>query len=142
MQVWIKKSNEEKNTIPHIDIGSHVAIMSNCQISCIKHVVIEDGVLLGENVFITDNNHGAGDARELVIPPHDRDLFSKGEVIIHKNVWIGRNVCIMPGVEIGEGAIIGANAVVTKDVPSFSVVAGVPATIIRQRTKSENGVKR
>ena len=56
---------------------------------------------------------------------------SKGPVVIENDVWIGEGVCVMPGVRIGRGAVIGANAVVTQDVPANSVVGGVPAKLIR-----------
>ena len=81
--------------------------------------------------IITDNFHGSNTLAELVIPADERKLYSKGPVIIGNNVWTGRNVCIMPGITIGDGAIIGANAVVTKDVPANSIVGGVPAEIIK-----------
>ena len=66
------------------------------------------------------------------IPPLRRELFSKGPVLIKKNVWLGRNVCVMPNVVIGEGAVIGANSVVTHDIPDYSVAVGSPARVIRQ----------
>jgi acetyltransferase-like isoleucine patch superfamily enzyme len=64
-------------------------------------------------------------------PPINRPLISKGPVIIEDNVWIGEGVCITPNVRIGKNAIVGANAVVTKDVPPNTVVAGVPARVIK-----------
>jgi acetyltransferase-like isoleucine patch superfamily enzyme len=64
--------------------------------------------------------------------PIKRSLFSKGPVIIGDNVWIGDKATILPGVSIGNGAVIAANAVVTKDVPAYSVAAGNPARIIKQ----------
>ncbi|WP_443197883.1 DapH/DapD/GlmU-related protein [Pseudobutyrivibrio sp. OR37] len=64
--------------------------------------------------------------------PNKRKIRSKGPVIIEKNAWIGRNVCIMPNVVIGEGSIVGANSVVTHDVPPYSIVGGVPARIIKE----------
>ena len=64
------------------------------------------------------------------VQPRLRQLVSKGEVIIEDNVWIGNNVCILGGVRIGMGSIIGANTVVTKDIPPYSIAAGVPAKII------------
>ena len=66
------------------------------------------------------------------MPPKERDIYSKGIVTIHDNVWVGDKATILPGVEIGYGAIIGANSVVTKNVPEKSIVAGNPAKIIRQ----------
>ena len=65
------------------------------------------------------------------ISPYCRPLISKGPVIIEDNVWIGEKVSIMPGVHIGFGAIIAANAVVTTDIPSYCVVGGIPAKIIK-----------
>lgn len=123
-----------KNTgiVPVLVIGNNVSIMNNCQISCANNVEVDDGTLLGDNVFIADNFHGANRLSELVIPPIDRDLFIGKPIYIGKNVWIGRNVCIMPGVKIGDGAIIGANAVVTKDIPRNCVAVGVPAKVIRE----------
>ena len=58
-------------------------------------------------------------------------MYSKGPVIIQDNVWIGEKATILPGVTIGEGAIIGANSVVTKDVPAKSLVVGCPAKIVK-----------
>lgn len=62
-------------------------------------------------------------------------MVSKGPVIIGKNVWIGDKATILPGVTIGEGAVIAANSVVSKNVPPFSVVGGIPARIIKQNQK-------
>ena len=59
--------------------------------------------------------------------------YSKGGVIIGNGVWLGNNVCVMPGVRIGDGAVVGANSVVTHDVPPYTIVAGIPARIINQK---------
>ena len=80
---------------------------------------------------ITDNSHGKSDYESLSIPPILRLLHSKGPVIIEDGVWIGDKVTILPGVRIGENSIIGANALVTKDVPANCVVGGVPAKLIK-----------
>jgi acetyltransferase-like isoleucine patch superfamily enzyme len=60
-----------------------------------------------------------------------RPLYSKGEVVIEDDVWIGEMACIMPGVRIGRGTVIGAGAVVTKSMPPYCVVGGVPAVVIK-----------
>lgn len=133
-QISAYDSYQENSTgiIPHISIGNNVSIMACCHISCANCIVIGDGTLFGDNVFVTDNYHGSNVVEELSIPPINRKLCIKKPVIIGRNVWIGRNVCIMPGVSIGDGVVIGANAVVTKSIPSGCVVAGVPAKIIRE----------
>lgn len=133
IEAWEKYRGESIGTSPIITIGDNVSLMDDCQISCMNKVVIGNGVLIGKNVFITDNFHGQGTLEEMEIPPIERKLYSKGAVVIGDNVWIGRNVCVMPGVSIGKGSIIGANAVVTHDVPDYSVAVGAPAKIISER---------
>ena len=68
---------------------------------------------------------------ELDKEPIYRSLSAKGPVVIGDNVWIGENVCVLSGVTIGQGCVIAANAVVTKDMPPYSLVAGVPARVVR-----------
>lgn len=74
---------------------------------------------------------------DLVYPPLLRPLYSKGQVVIGKNVWIGDKVTILPGVSIGDGSVIAANSVVTKSIPPYSIAAGIPAKIIKQNTNNE-----
>lgn len=135
LQAWTKYQNQIFT--PEIEIGDNVSMMGNCQISCCNRIIIGDGCLFGDNVFITDNFHGDNSREQLKIPPINRPLDVRGEVRIGKNVWVGRNVCIMPGVSIGDGAVIGANAVVTKDIPAFSVAVGIPARIVKQYEEEE-----
>ena len=116
---------------PELIIGNNVSFNYNCHIGCINKIVIGDNVLFASNVFITDHFHGSTRTLDLCAAPAKRQLHSKGAVIIENNVWIGENVVIMPDVTIGENSIIGANAVVTKSFPKNSVVAGVPATLVK-----------
>ena len=71
------------------------------------------------------------------IPMMDQGMEETKQVIIGDDVWIGRRVIIMPGVNIGNGVIIGAGAVVTKDVPDYCIVGGVPAKILKWRKENE-----
>lgn len=114
-----------------IEIGNDVIVGEYCHITSINKITIENGVLLGKKCLITDNNHGDVDLSSLMIPPSKRDIVSKGEVVIGKNVWIGDNVVVLPGVKIGESCVIGASSVVTKSLPPFSVCVGSPAKVIK-----------
>lgn len=116
---------------PEISIGDNSYIGEFSHITAINQIVIGKNVLTGRYVYISDNSHGDTSYDKVSIPPISRPLTSKGPVIIDDNVWIGERVCILPGVHIGFGAIVAANSVVTKDVPPYSVVGGVPARIIK-----------
>ncbi|MFI3296366.1 MAG: acyltransferase [bacterium] len=117
---------------PEMVIGNGVSVGEDSHITCANRIVIGDGVLTGKYVLITDNAHGISSRSSLDIPPMLREISSTGAVVIEDNVWIGEKASIMPNVRVGRGAIIAANAVVTKDVPPYSVVAGVPAKIVKQ----------
>lgn len=117
---------------PSIIIGNCCSIRNNTHITAINSITIGDNLLTGTNVLITDNSHGQSTREHMSLPFNQRPLYSKGPVVIGKNVWLGNNVCVMPGVTIGDGAIIGANSVVTHDVPAYSVAAGIPARVIKQ----------
>lgn len=117
---------------PELTMGEGSSFGDGGHITCINKISIGKGVRIGRKVFITDNSHGASQRELLNIPANKRPMYSKGPVIIEDNVWIGEMVCIMPGVKIGEGAIIAANAVVTKDIPAYSVAAGIPAKVVKQ----------
>lgn len=116
---------------PSIEIGSHCHFGAWNHITAINRIVIGDGCLTGKWVTITDNSHGDLDSESLYVRPILRALRSKGPVFIGNNVWIGDKVTILPGVTVGDRAVIAANAVVTKDVPADCVVAGAPAQIIK-----------
>ena len=116
---------------PAIFVGDGVSIGRDCHIGAINKVVIGKDVLIGSKVYITDHQHGKATYEDMIEAPKDRCLYSKGPVIIEDRVWIGDNVVIMPGVTLGHNSIVAANAVVTKDVPPFSIVAGVPASVIK-----------
>lgn len=113
-------------------IKNNVSITDRCIISAANRIEIGNGCLLGRDTFITDNSHGENiSINELNISPHERNIFSKGTVIIGDNVWTGKNVCIMPNVKIGNGAIIEANSVVTHNIPPYSVAVGSPAKVVK-----------
>lgn len=117
---------------PSITIGNRCSIRNNAHITAINSITIGDNLLTGTNVLITDNSHGQSTREHMSLPFTERPLYSKGPVVIGKNVWLANNVCVMPGVTIGDGAIIGANSVVTHDVPAYAVACGIPAKVIKQ----------
>lgn len=119
---------------PKLSIGNNCLIRKGTHITAINCIEIGNNLMTGTNVLITDNSHGDSTPQTLTIPTGKRSIVSKGAVKIGDNVWIGNNVCILPGVTIGSGVIIGANSVVTHDVPNFSVVAGIPAKLIKTHT--------
>ncbi len=114
---------------------AEISIGNNCTIGSFNHITacntikIGDGVLTGPYVLITDNSHGKNTEIETKRPAK-RSIYSKGKVLIGNNVWIGEKATILPNVTIGDGSIIGANSVVTKDIPPYSIAAGSPARII------------
>lgn len=119
-----------------LDYGK-ITIGDKCIFGAHMHITAANGVFVGNNlltgryVLISDNSHGLLTPDELDIHPADRLLSSKGTIYIGDNVWIGDKASILSGVTIGDGAIIAANAVVTHDVPPYSLVAGVPARVVK-----------
>lgn len=116
---------------PKIKIGNNCNFGDYVHITCINEIIIGNYVLTGRWVTISDNNHGKTDYNSLAIPPIKRPLVSKGSIQIGDNVWIGDKVTILANVKIGEGAVIAANSVVTKNVPPYSIAAGNPAKILK-----------
>lgn len=124
-------SHGQQRFTPKISIGKGCNFGEYNHISAIREIRIGNHVLTGRWVTITDNSHGKTDFSELETAPMERPLFSKGPVIIEDNVWLGDKATILPGVHIGRGSVVGANCVVAKDVPPFSVVVGNPGRIIK-----------
>lgn len=117
---------------PEIRIGKSCNIGAWNHLTAINEISIGDGFTSGKWVTISDNNHGNNSWEELHIEPLYRPVVSKGPIRIGKNVWVGDKVTILSGVTIGDCAIIAANAVVTKNVPAYSIVAGCPAKVIKK----------
>lgn len=116
---------------PEIVIGNSVNIGDDSHITAVNKIIIGNNVLTGKKITITDNSHGNTTLGFLNQPPNERIPYSKGPVVIEDNVWIGDKATILPGVTIGKSAIIGANSVVTKDIPENAVAGGIPAKILK-----------
>ena len=111
----------------HLKIGNYSGLGVNCRVR--GKVTIGDNVMMGPDVIILTRSHNAQD----VDVPMRHQGASEAPVSIGNDVWIGTRAIIMPGVSIGDGVIIGSAAVVTRDVPPYTVVGGIPARVIMQR---------
>lgn len=130
----IESFPENTNRKINVLIGENVQINDYVHIAAVDYIEIGDNVLIASKVFISDNNHGSytlSDSDHPSTIPASRKASFK-PVYIKKNVWIGESVCILPGVTIGEGSIIGALSVVTKDIPPNSIAVGSPARVVKQ----------
>lgn len=108
----------------NITIGKNVFINSDCKFQDQGGIEIGDGVLIGHGVVLATLNHD--------LDPAKRQQLHPGKIVIGNGVWIGANATITSGVTIGDNAVVAAGAVVNKDVPSNTVVGGVPARIIKR----------
>ena len=104
-----------------VKIGNNVMIMYNCLMMSRGGITIEDDAMIAANVSLISNNHD----------PYDRQVLLCKPVHIKKGAWIGANATILPGVTVGEYAVVAAGSVVTKDVPDYAVVGGNPAKLIK-----------
>jgi maltose O-acetyltransferase len=115
-----------------IEIGDNSGLGVNCFIR--GQIAIGNDVMMGPDVVIITENHSFD---RIDIPIRKQGYSNPEKVTINNDIWIGARVIILPGVDIGSGAIIGAGAVVTKNVPAYAIVGGNPAKIIRYRNNTE-----
>ena len=111
--------NYGKNT----KIGKNVFINFDCTLLDLGGITIEDNVMIAPKVSLLSEGHP--------VSPGDRQSLVTGQILIKKNAWIGAGATILPGVTVGENAVVAAGAVVSKDVPANTVVGGVPARHIK-----------
>lgn len=127
-------------------IGKNCKIGDNVHIAASESIAIGDDCLFASKIFISDCSHGtysSTDPERVSSPdtlPNDRELVSS-PVTIGDRVWLGENVCILSGVRIGNGCIIGANSVVTKSIPDNTIAVGSPAKPIKQWDESSRSWK-
>ena len=113
----------------NLSLGKEVFLNAGCRFQDQGGITIGNGVLIGHNVVLSTLNHDPAPARRAWLHP--------APIVIGDRVWIGSNATVLPGVTIGDGAIVAAGAVVTKDVAPNTVVAGVPARLLRPLTEEE-----
>ena len=114
---------------PTLRIGNRVTATANLQVFVQHSVTIEDDVMFASNVFLNDGSHGYQTA---TVPYKYQPIFRIAPIVVGRGSWIGQNVVIMPGVTIGEHALIGANSVVTESVPPRCIAAGSPARVLKR----------
>ena len=128
-----------------IRVGNNVFIGSNTVIDCALQVIIEDDVLVSYQCLFLDNNNHSNDirARRNDLPdvkygrPYNWEEIPSKSIRICRGAWSGARSIILKGVTVGEGAIVGAGSVVTKDVPPYTVVAGNPARVVKVVSPSD-----
>ena len=106
----------------NVRIGKNVVVMNNSLFMSAGGITIEDDVLVAANSQIISNNHA----------PEEHQILTCKPVVLKRNCWIGAGATILPGVTVGENAIVGAGSVVTKDVEANTVVGGIPAKLIKR----------
>lgn len=107
----------------NITVGKGVFINSGCCFQDQGGITLGDGCLIGHQVVFATLNHDKD--------PDKRGDMTAAPIVLGKNVWVGAHATILPGVTIGDGAIVAAGAVVTKDVPAMAIAAGVPAKVVK-----------
>lgn len=120
----------------HLSIGNHSGLGINCRIN--GPVRIGNHVMMGPDVMVIARSHGFD---RTDVPMCQQVEADPKPVVIEDDVWIGARAILLPGVTVGQGTIVGAGSVVTKSVPSYSIVAGNPARIVRSRVGLPNDGK-
>lgn len=125
----------DKNNDVKIKLGNNIQLNDYVHVSAVLSVRIGDNVLMASHVYISDNSHGSykGDQNDIspYIIPIRRPYYA-APVTIGDRAWLGEGVIVMPGVSIGNGAIIGAHSIVNNDVPDDCIAVGAPAKVIKQ----------
>ena len=106
-----------------IEVGKNVFVNNACTFMDRGGITLEDDVKIGPRVNLITENHD--------LDPAKRRTLISNRIVVKRNVWIGAAATILPGVTIGENAVVAAGAVVTRDVPSNTIVAGVPAKMVK-----------
>lgn len=133
--VWLNTKGRREDGEPVLVIGDRAYIGRCVQINAWHKVIIEPEALISDRVYISDADHRFEDTKVPVMMQGD---YFKGSVILGAGCWIGVGAVILPGVRVGRNAVVGANAVVTRNVPDCTIAVGVPARVIREIGKNPN----
>lgn len=121
---------------PIIRIGDRVTATAGLQLIAYRSIVVEDDVLFAANVYVADGTHAVARAD---VPYKYQGLDPVAPIRIGRGSWIGQNVVVVPGVDIGEYSVIGSNSVVNRDVPARSIAVGSPARVIKRWSEETDG---
>jgi acetyltransferase-like isoleucine patch superfamily enzyme len=127
--VWIGDGTKIRCHEGEVIIGDKTVLGQECTISAYQHVRIGEQCVIADRAMFIDFDHGIVEVERTI---REQGIY-KREVNVGSNVWIGYGACVLRGVQVGDNAVIGTNAVVTSDVPANAVVAGIPAKVIRMR---------
>jgi acetyltransferase-like isoleucine patch superfamily enzyme len=127
--VWIGDGTKIRCHEGEVIIGDKTVLGQECTISAYQHVRIGDQCVIADRAMFIDFDHGIVEVERTI---REQGIY-KRDVNVGSNVWIGYGACVLRGVQVGDNAVIGTNAVVTSDVPANAVVAGIPAKVIRMR---------
>jgi len=127
-KTWLAAMPLTNNRNPTLEIGNGTVIGNFNHIYATSSIVIGEKVLTADKVYISDNLHSYEDINTPVL---EQPIKQIKPIIIGDGTWIGENVCIL-GAKIGKNCVIGANSVVTKDIPDYSVAVGIPAKVIKR----------
>ncbi|WP_225886910.1 acyltransferase [Nodosilinea nodulosa] len=143
---WLFGNNHygDQHFTPEILIGDATYVGNACHIVACNRVEIGKGVLIADRCYLSDNLH---DYRNIDCAIRDNELLVLGEINIGDDSWIGENVCIYGPVTVGKHCVVGANSVLTKSIPDYSVAVGTPARVVKRydfmtqrwRKTDENG---
>ena len=127
--VWIGDGTKIRCHEGEVIIGDKTVLGQECTISAYKHVRIGEQCVIADRAMFIDFDHGMVEVERTI---REQGIY-KRDVDVGSNVWVGYGACVLRGVQVGDNAVIGTNAVVTADVPANAVVGGIPAKVIRMR---------
>jgi acetyltransferase-like isoleucine patch superfamily enzyme len=131
--VWVGDGTKIRCHEGEVEIGAKTVIGQEVTISAYQSVRIGEQCVIADRAMFIDFDHGVVDVER----PIRKQGIYKRDVVIGSNCWVGYGACVLRGVTVGDNAVVGTYAVVTKDVPANAVVAGVPAEVIRMRDAPE-----
>jgi acetyltransferase-like isoleucine patch superfamily enzyme len=126
---WVGHDSKIRVHEGEVRIGAKTVLGQECTISAFQHISIGRECLIADRAMLIDFDHGVAEVER---PIRHQGIY-KRDVRLGHNIWLGYGACVLRGVTIGDNSIVGANAVVTRDVPANAVVAGAPARLLRMR---------